>query len=105
VIAGMPRDVMQLASMISDPGWQVYKAKCESAIKVWETLLKNPDEDRARKLPDNYLRGRIDALELAINWPKVQVDQHVERDDDDQEDARREAVLDARTRLGASFPG
>lgn len=101
----IPRDVLQLSSMLSDPAWLAYKARCEAVIKVWTATLLDPSKKRSADLSDDYLRGRIDALTYAISWPDSIVKQHMMQAEDDRDADRLERTNDARARLGFSFPG
>jgi hypothetical protein len=72
---------------------------------VWETQLLNPAAKRKSELPDDYLRGRIDALRLAISWPGSLVEQHMQQAEETRDDDRRARALDARAHLGFGYPG
>lgn len=101
-----PRDIAQLEALIGDPGWLQVKDRNEKIIRYWEKLLLVPSAQRKDTYPDDFLRGRIDALRSATDWPAAMVSQFYENNEDavSEEAVMAELANEHRARLGYKFP-
>lgn len=103
-----PRDVALLENLLSDPGWLLYKSRNETIITYWEKLLLLPGAQRKDLYPDDFLRGRIDALRRATDWPASEVAKFNEavelEQEEDAEVNMQNAANDHIARLGHKFP-
>jgi len=103
-VSKTPREVLALAGMLGDQGWQVFSTRVRERIDTFTRELKDPSEARRAKLSDDHLRGEITALEWALSWPTSVVSTTLENDAETRDQEREEKLNDLRVRLGSTFP-
>jgi hypothetical protein len=100
------RQVYAIIELIEDRGWEVLEQRVQGRIETARNaLLKDPSRARKDKLPDDYLRGQIEALEWCLSWPKATAEQRMSLEDEEKATRRRRAAADLQARLGPTFPG
>lgn len=70
---------LERASLIDEVyrsrGWQLaFAPRIEAAIRTALAGLRNPDLARKAKLPDDYLRGRLDMAEELMQGPRAEAE-------------------------------
>lgn len=100
------REVYAIIEMVEDRGWPIFEARMQRRLNAMKkSLLTDATRARKEKLPDDYLRGGIEALEWVLAWPTGVAEQRHALEDEDSAIRNRRRAADLLARLGPTFPG
>lgn len=99
------REILAILALEGTPGWVALVSRAEVRLTTMRKAMMDPSKERQEKLPDDYLRGQIEALEWLITLPQ-DVEREDERATDEERERRRHRdSADLIARVGATFPG
>jgi len=90
--------------MLMNRAWEgLYKAKIVEEVRGLYAQLVNPSQARKDAVPDDFIRGQIQALKWAIEWPDQEMNRAVlESAQADKEEAEFQKVVPL---FGGGHPG
>lgn len=63
-----------LGHMLLTPGWDFFKHMLGDQARAWNEQLLSPSQNRKDTTPDDFLRGCIHGMRVALMWPDKEMD-------------------------------
>ena len=99
----MDRTHHLLASLTAHPGWEeLMKPVIAARVRVYYDQLINPSAARKETVPDDFLRGAIDALKWVVTYPEMELNAH--RIAEQEEEAANRELADVVPLFGGGRP-
>ena len=88
---------------ISSPGWLLYLQRSGERQKDYMAKLLDPAKQRGELMPDDYIRGYIQALIWSATWPRQEVEAAMVEDQEEQKLIESERKYDHIAEYGYSL--
>ena len=99
-----PEVIEAIRQFINSDAWErFYKPALENMKSEWMKTLMDPDEDRKKKYPDDYIRGCFETIDVFLRLPEALIneqDAEIER-----QHREREETGDLQSRASSGYIG